>query len=223
MIRINKQKSKPEPEPNPSLSKTSRATPSSDLIIQQHPKKTLAKQKLWFQTPQNKFYNSSLFSSFCICWWQLHSCRLRQNFVLNWTNWVFQVFVLAIETSLLQNGRMGCSYLCLQIETSSLQRWTTVLSSCLCLQDWHKFAALFDNWVLMGAAKWLSNTQQERETCTHTATHTYMWSGRLEGQEMNVAVFPMHAWDARGGSAFLNPKPICVKPRFKWEICLGFF
>jgi hypothetical protein len=46
MIRINKQKSKPEPEPNPSLSKTSRATPSSDLIIQQHPKKTLAKQKL---------------------------------------------------------------------------------------------------------------------------------------------------------------------------------
>jgi hypothetical protein len=45
MIRINKQKSKPEPEPNPSLSKTSRATPSSDLI-QQHPKKTLAKQKL---------------------------------------------------------------------------------------------------------------------------------------------------------------------------------
>jgi hypothetical protein len=45
MLRINKQKSKPEPEPNPSLSKTSRTTPSSDLI-QQHPKKTLAKQKL---------------------------------------------------------------------------------------------------------------------------------------------------------------------------------
>jgi hypothetical protein len=64
---------------------------------------------------------------------------------------------------------------------------------------------------------------RERETCTHTATHTYMWSGRLEAQEMNVAVFPMHAWDARGGPAFLNPKPICVKPRFKWEICLGVF
>jgi hypothetical protein len=32
-----------------------------------------------------------------------------------------------------------------------------------------------------------------------------MCSGRLEAQEMNVAVFPMHAWDARGGSAFLNP------------------
>jgi hypothetical protein len=52
--------------------------------------------------------------------------------------------------------------------------------------------------VLMGAAKWLSNKQQgERDM--HTHSHTYMWSERLEGQQMNVAVFPMHAWAARGG------------------------
>jgi hypothetical protein len=183
-----------------------------------------------------QLYNSSLCSSFCICWWQFARLQIERKLLLqNRTIGCSKcLFVLAIESSLLQNGRIGCSYLCLQLRQvcSKMGELGVLICACKLRQVHSKGGQLGSVLVCAcrltqvcciirqlgvdGSCQMAQQQTTGRERHAHTQPHVHVeWASRRATNERGCipyACLGCKRWFAQI-SAFLNPKPSMCKTK----------
>jgi hypothetical protein len=210
MIRINKQKSKPEPEPNPSLSKTSRATPSSDLI-QQHPKKTLAKQKLWHNSSITQVYSPASAFADDICTLADWDTALLQN----WTIGCSKCLCLQLRQVCSQMGELGvliCACKLRQVRSKDGQLGSVLVCACRLTQ----VCCIIRQLGVDGSCQMAQQQTTGRERHAHTQPHIHVeWASRRARNERGCIPYACLGCKRLFAqiSAFLNPKPSMCKTK----------